>query len=73
MGGYPFLAATVEEISALRDTDGDGMPDAWEQAHGLDPDYAGDGNISTLSRAGYTNLEVYLDEAARPHGASSSI
>ena len=73
VGGYPFLAATVEEISALRDTDGDGMPDAWEQAHGLDPDYAGDGNISTLSRAGYTNLEVYLDEAARPHGASSSI
>lgn len=50
------------------DGDRDGMPDAWELAHGLDPaadDHAG----TSLSKAatgveGYTNLEVYLDELA---------
>ena len=73
VGGYPFLTATAEEISALRDSDGDGMPDVWEQVHGLDPANAADGNAFTLSRAGYTNLEVYLDEATRLHRASSCI
>ena len=66
VGGYPFLAATAKEVSALHDSDGDGMPDAWEQAHGLDPYDASDGNATTLGRAGYTNLEIYLDEATRP-------
>lgn len=65
VGGYPFLTATAEEVSALHDSDGDGMPDAWERAHGLDPADAADGNAATLSRAGYTNLEVYLDEVTR--------
>ncbi len=69
VGGYPSLTATTEEIMALRDTDGDGMPDTWEQTHGLDPHNAADGRASTLNSAGYTNLEVYLDEAAQPHEA----
>jgi hypothetical protein len=51
-----------------RDTDEDGMPDAWERAHNLDartPDHNG----TNLSRAltgveGYTNLECYLNELA---------
>lgn len=50
------------------DGDGDGMPDAWERAHGLDPaadDHAGT-NLSKGATGveGYTNLEVYLDELA---------
>jgi hypothetical protein len=51
------------------DTDADGMPDAWEAGHGLDP-RAQDHNgaqlsLSLLGVAGYTNLECYLDELAR--------
>ena len=46
---------------ALRDSDGDGMPDLWEKAHGLNPQDAADGTSQTLSQEGYTNLEVYMN------------
>jgi hypothetical protein len=42
------------------DTDDDGMPDAWEQAHGLDPKNPADRNAD-LNGDGYTNLEKYLN------------
>ena len=50
------------------DTDGDGMPDDWERAHGLDPAVAVP-NGTALSRSltgvdGYTDLECYLNELA---------
>ena len=44
---------------APTDTDGDGMPDAWEIANGLDPNDPEDGNI--VNEEGYTNLEVYIN------------
>lgn len=49
------------------DADRDGMPDAWEAAHRLDPSDPSDRNGTTLSASslgapGYTNLEVYLHE-----------
>ena len=47
--------------SAPTDTDTDGMPDAWEIARGLNPN-VGNTNARTLSPAGYTDLEVYLQE-----------
>lgn len=51
------------------DTDDDGMPDAWEAGHGLDPraqDHnGGQLSLSLLGVAGYTNLECYLAELAR--------
>ena len=43
------------------DTDGDGMPDAWEKARGLNPADAKDGAAYNLDPQ-YTNLEVYLNE-----------
>ena len=54
----PFSGAPP---AAPADTDNDGMPDAWERDRGLDPTVAG-ANATTLSRAGYTDLEVYLQE-----------
>lgn len=61
VGGYPTLTATDEELNAIVDTDGDGIPDEWEKAHGLNPNADGDGRMVKLSDEGYTNLEMYLN------------
>jgi hypothetical protein len=67
VGGWPKLAAGEPRS----DTDGDGMPDEWEQAHGLDPRDRRDGNAAP--DGGYTNLERYLSELAgdRPAAAAA--
>lgn len=44
------------------DTDKDGMPDEWEMAHGLDISDKYDARSFELSKEGYTNLEMYLNE-----------
>lgn len=57
---YPDLRE--ETRPADFDTDGDGMPDAWELANGLNPNNAKDGTYFGLDEKGYyTNLEVYLN------------
>ncbi|WP_291529149.1 pectate lyase [Bacteroides sp. UBA939] len=58
---WPELSDGGVTIAELTDTDSDGMPDRWELTHGLNPEDAADGAATTLSREGYTNLEVYLE------------
>jgi hypothetical protein len=58
VGGWPELKSTP----APADGDHDGMPDAWETAHHLDPADASDG--AKVGDDGYSNLEHYLNELA---------
>jgi hypothetical protein len=56
VGGWPqLMPGTIPG-----DRDGDGMPDEWEEANGLDPDCHEDHNQYTLSNA-YTNVEVWIN------------
>jgi pectate lyase len=55
VGGWPELKSTP----ASKDTDHDGMPDAWEAANGLNPDDSEDRNH--VAEDGYTMLEKYLN------------
>ncbi|MCS7464380.1 pectinesterase family protein [Paenibacillus doosanensis] len=60
VGGF---AEYPEVKSVIADNDHDGIDDAWELAHGLNPADPADGSGKTLSdEEGYTNLEVYLNE-----------
>ena len=56
VGGWPHL----KSVPAPTDTDGDGIPDAWETSHGLNPRDPSDGNATKLAGP-YTNLELYLN------------
>jgi hypothetical protein len=71
VGGQP--AVTQVTRPAGFDTDGDGMPDTWETAHGLNPNSASDGT-GDYTGDGYTNVEKYLNELADlacPAGATT--
>lgn len=55
VGGWPAYSGTPE-----LDSDYDGMPDAWEEAHGLNPHSYADSRLQTLV-SGIANIEVYLN------------
>lgn len=55
VGGWPSYSG-----SASADSDADGIPDEWEEAHGLNPRSYADGRAETLV-TGFTNFEVYLN------------
>lgn len=49
----------LNETKPESDSDGDGLPDAWEQAHGLNPDDASD-DARMAGAQGWTCLELWL-------------
>lgn len=59
-GGQPPMK---ELHSSLKDSDGDGMPDAWEIRQKLDPKNAADAN--GVADNGYTHLERYLNSLTK--------
>jgi pectate lyase len=56
------LMAGLSPTAALPDGDGDGMPDTWERAQGLDSSNASD--HKTVMPNGYTAIENYINESA---------
>lgn len=60
VGGYPDYKGTP-----YKDTDNDGIPDAWEIAHGLNPKDPKDSAAIAKNGGGYSNIEVYLNELAK--------
>lgn len=62
VGGWPELKSG--EVPT--DKDGDGMPDAWEKAQGLNPDDQEDASAYLL-HPHYTNIELYLNEIVKEH------
>ena len=73
VGGWPEYTATAEQKSALADTDGDGMSDAFEDAFGLNKNSAADGKTVSIDKHGrYTNLEMYLHYIVREIVASQN-
>ncbi|MDB6152695.1 MAG: uncharacterized protein JWL90_1148 [Chthoniobacteraceae bacterium] len=57
VGGYPVIASGTP----YADSDGDGMPDAWESSHGLNPNNAADGAAVASDGSGFTNLVKFLN------------
>jgi hypothetical protein len=55
VGGYPEYAG-----EPYADADSDGMPDAWETEHGLNPQNASD-SAADANGDGYTNIEDFLN------------
>ncbi len=54
VGGYPEYKGTP-----YVDSDGDGLPDAWETTHGLNPHDASDA-LKDANGDGYTNIEKFI-------------
>ena len=66
VGGWPAYEAEAGEIEMVKDMDGDGMPDWFEDKFGLDKADPSDGNSKTLDIYGrYTDLEMYLHYLVR--------
>jgi hypothetical protein len=70
VGGYPNYAFSSEQVPA--DTDHDGMPDAWEKTHNLNPADAVDG-AADADKDGYTNVEEFLNGTTRASSLITAI
>ncbi|HEY0461226.1 MAG TPA: pectinesterase family protein [Pyrinomonadaceae bacterium] len=68
VGGYPFL----NSLPAPLDTDRDGLPDAWENQNGLNPNDPSD--AAQIAANGYSYLENYLNSNLfAPTAANASV
>jgi hypothetical protein len=61
VGGWPKYRTAPPP----KDSDGDGIPDDWEIAHGLNPNDPSDAGLDR-GGDGYTNIERYLNDLAWP-------
>jgi pectate lyase len=59
VGGWPELKGGKVPL----DSDNDGIPDAWEIKHGMNPHDASD--ASQIGKYGYSNIEEYLNGAVK--------
>ena len=59
VGGWPELNSTAP----AKDSDDDGLPDTWENEHGLNPRDPADG-AADADNDGYTHLEEFLNHIA---------
>lgn len=59
VGGWPVLEGTP-----AKDSDMDGIPDAWEEKYGLDPKKYDDAKDESLV-PGYMNIEVYMNDIVK--------
>ncbi|MBI5353863.1 MAG: hypothetical protein HZB50_14565 [Chloroflexi bacterium] len=58
VGAWP----NYQTVYSTQDTDDDGIPNEWELAHGLDPNFSGDaGSFSFRAPSGYSWIEEYIN------------
>jgi hypothetical protein len=67
VGGWPEYRSAAPP----RDSDNDGVPDAWETAHGMNPRDPRDTNAVDPA-SGYTKLELYLNDLAGSRAARAA-
>jgi hypothetical protein len=60
VGGYPAYKG-----APYKDSDNDGLPDAYELSHGLNPHDPNDSAKPAKDGSGYSNIEVWLNNVAR--------
>lgn len=66
VGGWPSYEASAYDLEKVKDSDGDGMPDWFENQFALDKSDPSDGAAKTLDSYGrYDNLEMYLHYLVR--------